>query len=803
MKSTKKKTNTKKNTKAKNIDKNESILITGLIILFASIFLLIFVNSNATGVFGKFLKNSLIYLFSLGYNIFLVYLLSVSLVLLIPKSRKYAKKIIIALSIVFLSLLVVFDSSTIVMSSFKSHVTEAVELTSDLSSGGLIGGVIGYLFYRMFGEVGTVIVLIIINIINVYALTSIKKEDIIEKTDNTMNKIQDGIEKNVEKFKTKRMERKQKLLSSEEIFDDEESSKKSNKKDSKNETGLLSSDDVFGSDFDDEYVDIKIHDSSTKNDTEDTVEEAKTTPKTKARKEKTESETKNTISDKEHKDKANADAADENIDIEKEVKNEDIVHYEFPSLNLLKDVEASNNSNKGKEIKDNIKVIQDTLNNFGVDARVTGVNSGPTITSYEISLAAGVKVSKILSLSDNLSLALATTDIRILAPIPGKSAVGIEVPNKNKDTLLLKEILDTDEFRDLKSKLPLALGKDVTGNTIISSIANMPHLLIAGATGSGKSVCINTIIMSILYKARPDEVKLIMIDPKVVELNIYNNIPHLLIPVVTNAKKAQFSLNWAVQEMEKRYQLFAKNNVKDMKSYNELETITEKMPQIVIIIDELADLMMVAATEVEDAICRLAQMARAAGMHLIVATQRPSVDVITGTIKANIPSRISFQVSSQIDSRTILDMSGAEKLLGKGDMLYYPSNLSKPIRVQGAFVSDKEVKNVCDFIRNQGEANYNQDAVESISTNNTSQTMQDDKDELYDEAVKLVVMDGQASISYLQRKLKIGYSRAARIVDQMEEMGVVSGYDGSKPRKVLIEKEDIENLNGESGETFE
>ena len=276
-----------------------------------------------------------------------------------------------------------------------------------------------------------------------------------------------------------------------------------------------------------------------------------------------------------------------------------------------------------------------------------------------------------------------------------------------------------------------------------------------------------------------------------------------MIPVVTNAKKAQFSLNWAVQEMEKRYQLFAKNNVKDMQSYNELDTITEKMPQIVIIIDELADLMMVAATEVEDAICRLAQMARAAGMHLIVATQRPSVDVITGTIKANIPSRISFQVSSQIDSRTILDMSGAEKLLGKGDMLYYPSNLSKPIRVQGAFVSDKEVKRVCDFIRNQGEANYNQDAVESISTNNTSQTMQDDKDDLYDEAVKLVVADGQASISYLQRKLKIGYSRAARIVDQMEEMGVVSGYDGSKPRKVLIEEKDLENLYGESGEGLE
>ncbi|WP_215492513.1 FtsK/SpoIIIE family DNA translocase [Fenollaria sporofastidiosus] len=791
MKTKNNRTNKRKRSKVnKKVDKNESLLISGLTILFASIFLLIFANSDATGVFGRWIKSGLIYLFSMGFNIFLFYLLAIALVLLVPKSRHYARKLIISLSIIFLSLLVVFDSSTVLMSSFSSHVSQAIELSTDLNSGGLIGGAFGYLFYRLFGAVGTIIVLVIINIINIYSLTSIKKSDIAQKTDNTMNKIQDGIESSVEKIKLKRQEMKnKKVLSSDDIFSDEENTsvgEEANKKADK---------DINEEDFSDDFVDIKINDSANQEDIKLDQEQNK--------KEALKEETKETKASKTTKKETEKTDESEDIDISKEIHNEDIIHYEFPSLNLLKEAQASNNSTKGREIKDNIKIIQDTLNNFGVDAKVIGVNSGPTITSYEISLAAGVKVSKILSLSDNLALALATTDIRILAPIPGKSAVGIEVPNKNKDTLLLKEILDTDEFRNLKSKLPLALGKDVTGNTIISSIASMPHLLIAGATGSGKSVCINTIIMSILYKARPDEVKLIMIDPKVVELNVYNNIPHLLIPVVTNAKKAQFSLNWAVQEMEKRYQLFAKNNVKDMQSYNELETITEKMPQIVIIIDELADLMMVAATEVEDAICRLAQMARAAGMHLIVATQRPSVDVITGTIKANIPSRISFQVSSQIDSRTILDMSGAEKLLGKGDMLYYPSNLSKPIRVQGAFVSDKEVKSVCDFIRNQGEANYNQDAVESITTNNTSQTMQDDKDELYEEAVKLVVMDGQASISYLQRKLKIGYSRAARIVDQMEEMGVVSGYDGSKPRKVLIEKEDIENLNGESGETLE
>lgn len=802
MKTTKKRTNIKNKSKInKKVDKNESLLISGLIILFASIFLLIFANSDATGVFGRWIKSGLVYLFSLGYNIFLFYLLAIALVLLIPKSRPFAKKLIISLSIIFLSLLIIFDSSTSLMSSFSAHVSQATESAGELASGGLIGGVFGFLFYRLFGGVGTVIILVIINIINIYTLTSIKRADIIQKTDDTMNKIQDGIETSVEKIKIKRQEmRNKKILSSDDIFNDEDDIKTINSESDTNT--VTNTNDINLEGFDDDFIDIKINDSSNTKNTEavDKTEDdlkAKENPKTDKKPKTIKKEIEKTRKTEETEDN------NEEIDIEKEIHKEDIVHYEFPSLDLLKEVEVTNTNSKGKEIKDNIKIIQDTLNNFGVDAKVIGVNSGPTITSYEISLAAGVKVSKILSLSDNLALALATTDIRILAPIPGKSAVGIEVPNKNKDTLLLKEILDSDEFRNLKSKLPLALGKDVTGNTIISSIANMPHLLIAGATGSGKSVCINTIIMSILYKARPDEVKLIMIDPKVVELNVYNNIPHLLIPVVTNAKKAQFSLNWAVQEMEKRYQLFAKNNVKDMQSYNELDTITEKMPQIVIIIDELADLMMVAATEVEDAICRLAQMARAAGMHLIVATQRPSVDVITGTIKANIPSRISFQVSSQIDSRTILDMSGAEKLLGKGDMLYYPSNLSKPIRVQGAFVSDKEVKRVCDFIRNQGEANYNQDAVESISTNNTSQTMQDDKDDLYDEAVKLVVADGQASISYLQRKLKIGYSRAARIVDQMEEMGVVSGYDGSKPRKVLIEEEDLENLYGESGEGLE
>ena len=411
--------------------------------------------------------------------------------------------------------------------------------------------------------------------------------------------------------------------------------------------------------------------------------------------------------------------------------------------------------------------------------------------------APGIRLSKIVSLSDNISLSLASSDIRIEAPIPGKAAVGIEVPNKIKKNVLLKELLLSDKYKNIDSKIPLALGKDVSGEVIVSSIDKMPHLLIAGATGSGKSVCINTIIMNIIYKSSPEDVKLLLIDPKVVELNIYNGIPHLLIPVVTDAKKSSFALNWAVEEMESRYKIFAENNVRDIHSYNKKfkDDKENKLPMIVIIIDELADLMMVAAQEIEDYICRLAQMARAAGMYLIVATQRPSVDVITGTIKANIPSRISFAVSSQVDSRTILDMGGAEKLLGKGDMLFYPSFYSKPSRLQGAFISDSEVEAVVNSLKNQYQSEYDEDIIEVVQ--NKKEMDLDDSDELLADAISLIVEEGQASISFLQRKLKIGYARAARIVDQMEERNIVGGFEGSKPRKVLITKENLEDMYNE------
>lgn len=485
---------------------------------------------------------------------------------------------------------------------------------------------------------------------------------------------------------------------------------------------------------------------------------------------------------------------------------EEYEEYEFPTTDLLTATKHTGKDYSNKELKEIAIKLQKTLASFGVDAKVTNVTKGPTVTRYELQPNIGVKVSKILNLSDDIALNLAAKSIRIEAPIPGKSAVGIEVPNKSTETVWLRDIIESEEFENAKSKISFSLGKGIDGTPAIADIAKMPHLLIAGSTGSGKSVCINSIIMSLLYKANPSEVKLILIDPKVVELGVYNGIPHLLIPVVTDPKKAAGALNWAVQEMVNRYNLFASKGVRDIKGYNELlrrDGEDGVLPQIVIIIDELADLMMVAPNEVEDAICRLAQMARAAGMHLIIATQRPSVDVITGIIKANIPSRIAFTVSSQVDSRTILDMAGAEKLLGKGDMLYYPVGESKPIRVQGSFVTDQEIEEVVDYIKEHNSQRYNENIMESLEKSTTPQVASeegDECDEYLTDAIELAVNMGQASASMIQRKFKVGYARAGRIIDQMEERGIISGYDGSKPRQTLISKEEWEEMK-EQGET--
>ncbi len=477
--------------------------------------------------------------------------------------------------------------------------------------------------------------------------------------------------------------------------------------------------------------------------------------------------------------------------------------YVYPPTELLQIRDNANEDDITEELRKNADILTNTLQSFGVSARVIDINRGPSVTRYELQPGAGVKVSKIAGLSDDLALNLAAKGVRIEAPIPGKAAVGVEVPNKNRDIVNIRELLESTEFQNAKSKLTVALGRDIVGNVVLADLKEMPHLLVAGSTGSGKSVCINSMIISLMYKANPDEVKLLLIDPKVVELNVYNGIPHLLIPVVTDPRKAAGALNWAVSEMLKRYQLFADNSVRDIEGYNKLADSRDdmqRMPKVVIIIDELADLMLVAANEVEDSINRLAALARAAGMHLVVATQRPSVDVITGVIKANIGSRIAFKTSSQVDSRTIISDGSAEKLLGKGDMLFYPQTDMR--RVQGCFVSDREVEEVVRFVKNGGTAAYDEgilDDIEKLAAKEKGKKSGedyasegggfDDGDDMLDAAIECVIEMGMASTSMLQRKLKLGYARAARIIDQMEERGIVGPFEGSKPRQVLISKE--------------
>jgi len=649
----------------------------------------------------------------------------------------------IALWIILCSLLVVLDSINTNTTGMLARIQNGIVLSKTNQGGGLVGSFLGYFFYKLFGSIGTYIILSVFISISILIITNSKVKDVVKK---------------VHEIKPEKILNDKVKLSSRKIN--------------------ISPDELLEIDHRELDEEEPIENIVINDYTKENVKDQNIEPK------------------KEKLAKSSIKTGTHSIDTEIKEKNIKIHNapYNIPSLSLLNSQNRKYDGNDKKEILNNAKIIEETMKNFGIDATISNINKGPTITCYELSPAPGIKLSRIVSLSDNIALSLASSDIRIEAPIPGKAAVGIEVPNKVKDNVLLKEILKSEEYTNISTDIPLALGKDVSGKPIVSSIDKMPHLLIAGATGSGKSVCINTIIMSILFKSSPDDVKLLLIDPKVVELSVYNGIPHLLIPVVTDAKKAAFALNWAVTEMEKRYKLFAGSGVRDITSYNSKHNNTEeKMSKIVIIIDELADLMMVAAQEIEDYICRLAQMARAAGMYLIVATQRPSVDVITGTIKANIPSRISFAVSSQVDSRTILDMSGAEKLLGKGDMLFYPSFYSKPVRLQGAFIGEEEVDKVVNHLKDQNITNYDEDIIEVVQ--NTKELNNLDSDELLPDAISLVVDEGQASISLLQRRLKVGYARAARIVDEMEARGIIGGYEGSKPRKVLMTKDELEELD--------
>ena len=728
MSKTKKKTqkkNTIKKKKPDNIKELNRDLI-GMIIIAIGIISMISLFSFKMGLIGSAIRGATFSLMGFGGYFFPIAIMATGIVYIIDEYDNEEVKISATIFFLLISVLIILDGRNSVNTGLMARVENSIYLSHFAKGGGIIGSFLGFFFYKLFGTIGAYLVTFFAISISILFLTDIKLIELYMQLINF----------------SKRFKRK--------VDRSEKAKKSQDNQDFSPEQMLEISTD-----------DIKIVDY--------TQSQAKETLKGVNIKKEVE------IIDSEIKEKSSKSLA---------------TNYKVPSLNMLNSPVNKFNLNDEREIRNNGKIIEETMKNFGIEATITQINKGPTITCYELSPAPGIKLSRIVSLSDNIALSLASSDIRIEAPIPGKSAVGIEVPNKNKDSVLLKELLLSKEYINIDSNIPLALGKDVSGKTIVSSIDKMPHLLIAGATGSGKSVCINTIIMNILYKSSPDDVKLLLIDPKVVELNVYNGIPHLLIPVVTEAKRAAFALNWAVEEMEKRYKIFAKNGVRDITSYNAKLTNNsqEKLPMIVIIIDELADLMMVAAQEIEDYICRLAQMARAAGMYLIVATQRPSVDVITGTIKANIPSRISFAVSSQIDSRTILDMAGAEKLLGKGDMLFYPSFYSKPLRLQGAFISEEEVSQVVNFLKDQNITEYDEDIIELVQ--NVKEIDIIDADVLLPEAIDLVINEGQASVSLLQRKLKIGYARAGRIVDEMEERGVIGGFEGSKPRKVLITKDE-------------
>ena len=701
-------------------------------------------------------------------------------------SKKIINYIIFLVCIAATMVIIEINNSTLsINSDFSTFLEEAYDLGTQNVAGGVIGAIIAMPVFKLLGAIGGIILLIGVAIITLINLFEIKPAEIIrdyfermkerrEYEDDEEEDIEEENEKDVliEKKKEKVKNKKKKKENKEE-------------KEEKEEIPI------------EEQITINLNETEPKKKKLSHGKEEINTPLKENKPNQIEANLfKQEQEKKEEKTK-------EVLVLEHGLTEEE-ENYEFPPIELLSEGEGRVFKGGKKALTDTAAKLQKTLYSFGVSAKVENVSVGPAITRYEVKPAEGVRVNKIANLADDIALSLAAESIRIEAPIPGKQAVGIEIPNKENEVVHLRDIIETEEFVNHKSKLALALGKNVGGEAVIADVAKMPHVLIAGSTGSGKSVCINTLITSILYKAKPNEVKLLMVDPKVVELSVYNGIPHLLIPVVTDPKKAAGALAWAVQEMVNRYSLFANKGVRDIKGYNaaiEKEGGTGKLPQIVIIIDELADLMMVAAKDVEDAICRLAQMARAAGMHLVIATQRPSVDVITGIIKANIPSRIAFAVSSQVDSRTILDAVGAEKLLGKGDMLFYPSGASKPTRVQGSFVSDDKVEKIVDFLKfNGGEAKYNEDIIESIEkANSTDQELdrmeeEDDADPLLMEAIDTVVETGQASTSFIQRRFKVGYARAGRIIDQMEERGIISGYQGSKPREVLITKERLDEL---------
>ena len=793
-----KKKNTAIKSKKKQQQKNdEKVFWVAISMALATVLFTFFCYFPAEniGFIGDFIKTS----FLLGFFSNTMYfippiLLGLTIYIFKTKDLKlFTKKAIFSTIAFILSGVIVqlFSSPDIYFSELYEHGTEA-------RGGGLIGGLFGLFFLKTLGKWPSAVVVLFlifflisiifkisyISIIN-SIFTGLKSEiEEIEDVD-----ISDKVENTVKKIKERNQKKKPTSAS------DLDFSIDTPENEEKTET-TISEDDLQ------KRIDQLIYENT---DAPKVIPEPESEPEKEIEKEK-EIEQKPLKHEqeslelppeiKEEKpERVDPVTKEEKAKINKEINSAidtPVKEYEFPPIKLLEQAKTTS-ADKRKEMSETAKKLMDILKNFGVEAKLQQVTQGPTVTRYEIQPSTGVKLSKIQGLAEDIALNLAVSTV-LVAPVPGKAAVGIEVPNTSVNTVSVRELLESDAYKNGKSKLTVAFGKDIGGNVVVGDIAKMPHVLIAGSTGSGKSVCINTIIVSLLYKAKPDEVKLIMVDPKVVELSVYNGIPHLLIPVVTDPKRAAGALNWAVGEMMRRYSLFAQTATRNLEGYNNLMSKKgeEKLPQIVIIIDELADLMMVAAKEVEEYICRLAQLARAAGIHLIIATQRPSVDVITGLIKANVPSRIAFAVSSQVDSRTILDKGGAEKLLGRGDMLYHPAGLSTAKRVQGAFVSDDEIAKITDFVKaNNEDSHYSEDLAEHIDNCangdygvTDDKEKDDDADELLPEAIELALELGQISTAMIQRRLKVGYARAGRIIDQMEMRGLISGANGSKPREV-------------------
>lgn len=789
-----------------------------MVIMFASSLLWLCIALIDAGGLWGIIRTLLFGLFGFGTFVFPILLLALSVVLALEKNEKSQKvfnKLIFAILITFLLSAIIHIFSCNSNDGYFVSVAEAYKnysVDGKMTGGGVIGALLGGIFLLITGgnKLASLIILFIILFVLIMIATGLTVANIYRGISKPVKKIGEYTGEKINEFNEKaeaiheeKKERKKAFNPDVDLGPDPLNTppilSEDKNEDLSNDDELISFSDLKKSQSDadkgkeiDKVINLDdlIRGSIESNKPEETKEQQKLPE----------------IID------------DDNLEFDdSEDEAEEEIPYMLPPLDCLSLPANDNTVNYEIELKQNATKLVDTLKSFGVETRIVGIERGPSVTRYEIQPAAGVKISKITNLTDDIALNLASSGVRIEAPIPNKSAVGIEVPNKNRNMVTLREVIDQGQYREAKSKLTVGLGKDVTGNFIYCDVAKMPHLLIAGTTGSGKSVCLNTMIVSLLYNANPDEVKLLMIDPKQVEFTIYNGIPHLLVPVVSDARKAAGALGWAVSEMLQRYKKFSDNNVRDISGYNSIceSQGLKKMPQVVIFIDELSDLMMAAPNEVEDSICRLAQMARAAGMHLVIATQRPSVDVITGLIKANIPSRIALSVSSQIDSRTIIDSIGAEKLLGNGDMLYYPVGIPKPIRVQGCYLSEKEVEKVVSFIKNQKETEYDDEvnnAIEQIAQASANgkkgATMSSDSsgdvpsgdDEILKKAIEVVVEAQSASTTLLQKRLKLGYARASRIIDELEEKGVIGQYEGSKPRKVLITKQQWYEMNAVSSD---